>query len=227
MSALTLTLEAADRADPQHTEVRTLAYKAAPYIALGDNTDLLHTRHDAPGTQVLGLWQGDRLEATLALSPYTREADLSADLHVPGPLPFWHSPGGILCRGATRPTAGGLGLMSFLVGESVGLARRMGLASMYGIQPSEGVTHRRTMLRQGWSARDVSTAHFPVKVNTPHYTLVWLPATRFAGALEDAARHRLHAVVVRALDGEHAPRIARDAAGNDAHLAPADLRRAA
>jgi|GEM_PF-4297401 len=81
------------------------------------------------------------------------------------------------------------GLMVFLVGVGVAIAKQAGLASATGMQVL-GTPHYGAMLKSGWQSRDVHTDHVvSIRIDGPQMKLVHIGADRFHLSENYGRRH--------------------------------------
>ena len=168
--------------------LRQSAYAKAGYFSIPD-TELLRRKNDPDNSVCLIIANKKEIAATVRLSFTPRRSIAETVLQGPAPLEEGFFPTLTLCRGATNPLYRGQGLMTFLVGLGVAVARRAELPSATGMQ-AEGTPHFGTMIASGWQSKDVpSAATQCVRMEADGMKLVFIGRERFGYSADYGNKH--------------------------------------
>lgn len=182
-------LRIAAGADEQQIDaLRQAAYATAGYLSIPDPQSVTR-RTDPAESLCLIIANRTTVAATVRVAYAQNQPTTEAVLQGPVPLGRDHFPTATLCRGATNAKFRRQGLMVFLVGVGVAIAKQAGLASATGMQVL-GTPHYGAMLKSGWQSRDVHTDHVvSIRIDGPQMKLVHIGADRFHLSENYGRRH--------------------------------------
>ena len=172
--------------DDRIDELRRTAYASAGNFSITDPA-LIARNSDPSDSLCLIIANRKTVAATVRMVFARQRSRAEAVLQGPAPLEDSLFPTMTLCRGATHPVYRGQGLMTFLVGIGVAVARQAGVSSTTGMQV-QGTRHYHGMLKSGWMSRDVSSEDVKcIDFSESDMKLVYIDKTRYSYS-EDYAR---------------------------------------